>query len=524
MSLFIKDISASTLAPFMGSVDTGARSAPSSAMPIDSRHELTYTSWQKIVKNSRWLYANAGLPRRFFKATARYTVGGGICPIPDSGNVEFDKVLEDYFCNWADTPGLVDVHGQSSWWQMQKKALVRWMRDGDHFVAKVPHDDFVSSAGIRVLGLPRLQCMESHVVASANGGGYDGKDIDGYAWGIKYVGKRPSKYRIRVDSSADNRDLANHMDKDAGEMLWLVDLERVEEPRGVPWLHHGINSLVDIMDLTALEKHTQKLHSAVAAAIKRKIPSATKGATGTVTTEKRTPKGGDRRRVVAFDNFLGGAGILQLQLDEEFELKSSNRESSLFTGFIDHLVRDICEGFDVTPEIFWNITTLDGPSARLALEDAQNFFESLQDLLVTKFCVPIYLWVIARGVERGELVPPAGCNPYSAHWQGPAKVTIDQGREGELELSRLRSGCGTWAEFWNKRGKSGRKMVYARIDELADAMEYAASKKGPGHVDGVPFDYVMSLDKGGSGDPKDEGEARKSPAAKKPTKKTAKAA
>jgi hypothetical protein len=78
----------------------------------------------------------------------------------------------------------------------------------------------------------------------------------------------------------------------------------------------------------------------------------------------------------------------------------------------------------------------------------------------------------------------------------PPRSRSTQGKEGALELLRLQSGCGTWEEFWASRGKNGRKQVFKRIDEVAEAMAYAKSKKGPGYEDGVPFEYIMTMKPG----------------------------
>jgi capsid protein len=61
----------------------------------------------------------------------------------------------------------------------------------------------------------------------------------------------------------------------------------------------------------------------------------------------------------------------------------------------------------------------------LILEDANWFFEEVQDLMVYLLCKPIYTWVISRAILRGEL--PACKDPkwWRCHWQGPAKITID---------------------------------------------------------------------------------------------------
>jgi lambda family phage portal protein len=485
--------------PFMGASDTAGRTS-TAAMPIDTRREISYFTRMQLVRKSRWLFNNMGLVRRMVNGVAKFSIGTGISHIPITGNPEFDTILEDYFTDWADSHVLCDVRRKLSFWRMQKHVLRGMFRDGEAFALKAPAPDEQLVTGTTILGRPRVQWLETQIVGNLNNSVYD-KDPQGFREGILIDAYGAAdKYRL-IETSPESSVPTSTRIIDQSDILHIYDPERASQIHGLPWMYHGENSAIDILDLTALEKHAAKLHAAVAAAIKKRTADAGKsGFTGDLTKQRGTDAQG-KSRVIAFENFAGGAGILQMALDEEFQLFTSNRPSATFAGFIDYLVRDIAWGFGVSPEFIWAIAGLGGPNARMILEDAKWFFEEVQDLMVALFCKPIYMWVIARGIERGEIVVPADVlDPYACAWQGPAKVTVDQGKEGNLELERLKSGCGTWEEFWAMRGKNGKKMVRRRIDEIADAMKYAKSKTEAG-PEGVPFDYVIALNKGGDGGP-----------------------
>lgn len=486
-----------SMQPFMAVTDSPTRTNPS-GMTKDARRELTGFTRTQLVRKSRWLYNNMGLLKRMIKGVARYSIGSGITPIPDTGNDVFDAQLTTYFGNWADNSANCDVRNKLSFWRMQKAVLRGMFRDGDAWALKVIGQD-QSGTGLAVQPSQlRVQWLESHRIGNLMDSSY-GYDDKGYKDGVKTdLPGAATNYRILIDKNPKAMDLTGELLVDYSQMIRVYDPERAEHDRGVPWIHHGQNSCLDIMDLVALEKHAVKLHSALAAAIKKKTADASKtGFTGDLVKEKQPNRPGQAapQRLIAFENFMSGAGILQLGQDEEFDLFNSTRPSITFAGFIDFLVRDIAWGFGVSPEFIWSVAGLGGTNSRVILEDAKWFFEEIQDLMVHLFCQPIYMTVIAIGIERGELVVPAGIeDPYSCNWQGPAKVTVDQGKEGQLELERLASGCGTWEEFWAARGKSGRVQVKKRIDEIAEAMDYAKTKK-------VPFDYIVALNNGGDGTP-----------------------
>lgn len=498
---------------FVSAGDSGTRTS-TAGMPTDSRLELSAHTHSALLKKSRWLYNNLGIIRRFVDNVSMYTVGQGISPIPMSGNDEADEMLDNYFCRWADSRTTCDIAGRINYWRMQKTACRLMLRDGDVFALKVSESGPADS-GFFEMPIPRIQLVEAQGVGNLNYGFVDGRDEQGYRYGIKSDDyDAPVSYRFLSDTG-NTPDLRKGRVVGADNVLHIYDPTRLRQARGLPIFSTGGNSAVDIMDLTALEKHAAKIHAALAAAISSKSPDT--GMPGfTATVEKKKKKGTDgKTRVIGFENFIGGAGILKLSTDEKFELLTSNRDSLTFSGFIEYLIRDICAAGGFDSEFFWSTVGLGGPDARMVLENAAWIFQDLQDLLVMTFCDPIYKWVIARGIMRGELKLPAGCDPFSVAHQGPQKITVDQGKEGTLELERLRMGCATWEEYWAKRGKSGRKTVHRRIDELADAMDYAEKARGG---KGVPFDYVIALNKGGDGGASD-GEVAKTDGKPQPTKK-----
>jgi capsid protein len=496
-SLFATDpaFTSSSVVPFMGSLHSGTRTS-TAGMPTDTRKEATPYARKELIKKSRWLYNNMGIVKKFVNGVTKFVTGSGICPMPVTGNFEFDLQCEQYFCNWADYPQLVDTSRKLSFWRMQRNVLRSMFRDGDAFVLKAPHPDEEVIPGTKILGRPRLQWIEAQGVDNdLMHGGVD-YDKDGFREGIKHDDYyAPEFYKFLTDSGKNRLDLRGKARiEPASNVLHIFDNERAGQLRGIPWLYHGVNSAVDALDLIALEKHATKIHAAMAAAIKKRSGDAGKTGFSGDLEKKQKEMADGKTRVIAFENFMGGSGILQMALDEEFQLLTSNRPSMTFQGFIDYIIRDMAAGFGTSGEFIWTCMGLGGPNLRFVLEDNKWFFEEIQDLIVLTMLNPIYMWVIARGIERGDLVVPEGvADPYGVAWQGPAKITVDQGKEGNLELERLANGCGTWEEYWNARGKSGRRQVFKRIDEIHEAMKYAKEKN-------VPFDYVIALKKGGDGD------------------------
>lgn len=431
----------------------------------DSRKELTQQARQELVKKSRVLYNNLGVYKKFVNGLVKFSVGRGIVHIPATKDDNFNTLADDYFDTWALSGELRGI----PFWKLQKYMGRELVRDGDSLALKVDNGPGV------------LQWIDPLAVANLGwSSGYNGVDADGFRDGVlvNAVGQR-LEYSLLKDARPNAFDLSERERVPASAIIHAMDYERSTSIRGVPWVAHGQNSALDIMDLLAFEKIAVKLHGMVAASIKKKSGDAGKGGFGgDLLRVERTGNDG-KRSTVAYDNFAGGAAILNLNLDEEFELISSDRPNSTFSGFLDYLVRDMAAGLGVSFETFWNIAALSGPSARFVIEDANWLFEEVQDLIVDAICRPVYVWVIARAIVRGELPQPTDPQWWRCNWQGPAKLSIDEGRLGQLELEQINAGVGTEEIFWGKRGLTGSKMMRKRVDEIAAAMEYCKSKNVP---------------------------------------------
>lgn len=451
-------------------------------MPTDSRRELNFRSRIELVKKSRWLSNNLGIYRRFISGTSRYAVGCGIGAIPATTDEAWNKLADTHFDDWAGNPITADVRGKSPFYKLQKSLAASMLRDGDGFVIKIGNQDSTLPSGKVVPGLPQLQWIDSTAVSNRqNYSAMNGIDDEGFRDGVRSnpFGK-VAAYKVLQDSAPNLFDLnGNPLIVPANAVCHMYDPERATAIRGLPWAYHGMNSALDIMDAVSLEKAAWKLHATLAGSISKKSGDAGRGSfSGDLTRTAGTTTDG-KPKVVAYENFAGGAAILQLSLDEEFKLFSSTRPQGDFAEFVNFLVRDMAWGFGISPEFIWSVAGLTGPNSRLILEDANWFFEEVQDLIVYMLCRPIYTWVISRALIRGEL--PACKDPswWRCNWQGPAKITIDEGRIGQLELAQLDAGVGTREGFWGKRGKSGRKMMETRVLEIKEEMDFCKLHKVP---------------------------------------------
>jgi len=477
---------------FAGAGDSQTRTS-TVFMPTDSRRELYYQNRMEILKKSRWLFNNLGLLRRLVNGVARYSVGDGITPIPETTDLAWNALAQQYFDDWASNAILCDVQGKKTFWAMQKQAVKSMLKDGEFFAiqtagADAPDPNDPNNPEL-IPGRPQLQWVESQVVANAQGESPD-LNKDGFREGIKCNSlNRAQTYRVRRDKDVRLYDLADYSDVPAESMIHVFDSDRAGMVHGLPWAYSGVNSCLDMLDLNSLEKAAVKLHSTLAGSIKKKTADAGKrGFSGNLSRRKTVGKDG-KQVVTAFENFMGGAAILQLATDEEFNLLSSDRPASTWIGFMDYLVRDIAFGFGVSPEFIWNIAGIGGANTRFILQDSQWFFEEIQTLLIDLFCQRVYVWVIARAMKRKELPACKDTRFWAARWQAPAQITVDMSKDSAAIIERLKNGLTTWEDVYASLGQNATKVLDKRIEELKRTMDKCKAA-------GVPFSLLVQLDPG----------------------------
>ena len=443
--------------------------------PLDSRKEIRPEERRRLIKKSRSLRNNLGLVRRLINGTTRYSLGRGLIPSAATSDKDFNVAADAYFDRWAMST-LCDVSGRMNFYQMQRVICREMFTDGEVFAGQVKDSD----------DRCQLQLLKTERVGPAPGG----NALDPYEDGIECDAQNtPLSYGVL---SYDARGAVRRVNTSAEDVIHIYDPERIGQRRGLPWLYHGQNSLLDILDITAFEKAAVKLHSYFAAAITTptgKAPNGVRQRAAAATSSGDAAADAESRQ---YESFLGGAAIPVLKKGEEIKFFTSDRPSLTFAGFIDFLVRDIAWGFGVSPEFIWSVAGLGGANTRFILQDSEWFFDEVRQLLIDIFCQRVYSWVSANGILNSEL--PMSKDPlwHACNWQGPPSLTVDRGRDGRLFIELVKNGMMSRQDWWSALGKDGLKMRRAVIDELAEDISYCQEKS-------VPIGYYLQSMPGQSG-------------------------
>jgi len=442
-------------------------------MPMRQLREARPVDRQDAIKTSRFLRNRLGLVKALFENSARHATASGLSPSTDSGDKEFDLRTDDYFEAIA-SRRTFDCREEQTFYSMQGVLLPDMMCDGDAGAAKVRDENFQ----------PRVQLFPTEAIGNAG----PSTAQDGWREGIlrSAVG-RPLRYRVLKDPLPGQPSSSRYFDYGASEFMHIARFDRININRPMPWLAHGKESSIDILDLTALEKVAAKVNSYFAAVITTPTGEAPVGFEDAlleegdeVETEKADGTKETKRVSRVYGDFIGGGAIPILEEGEDFKPFVSNRPSVTFSGFIDWLINDIAWGFGVPPQFVWTVLGMSGPNARMILQQADWFFRHMQEILISTFCQPVWEGIVEDGLNRGKLkLPKPGANWRNVQWQGPQSMSIDKGRDGKLFETLVKSGMLSRAEWHEMSGKHGRRQRFRIMDEIAEDIAYCQEKKIP---------------------------------------------
>ncbi len=388
---------------------------PGSA-PRDSKLDLSPGVRSELVRRSRYLHRNSGFVRELVSNMAIYSTGDGIRPQAQSPNDDWNHRAEELFSRWAVR---CEITGRFSFEECQSLVCRGMDVDGEYFALKTRNG----------LGEPRIQLIETHRIGDSSDETFDGV-------GLAADGS-PIFYRLLEDTF--------HRDVPASSMLHIFEAESVSAVRNGPTIQHSINHVLDEMELLALEKHAVKDNADVARVLKTARGELDESGDFSVGEAEGTGPGSDPRQL---QKIIGGK-LVALKPDESLDSFESNRPSPTFTGFLQHLRRDSALG--VLPyEFAADSSSIGGAGVRLVVAKADRRFSFRQLVLINRFIEPVWAYVIADAISRGQL--PAQPGWWKISCTTPRRITVDAGREAQQNRADVEMGLKTLSQSFGELG------------------------------------------------------------------------
>jgi capsid protein len=412
-----------------------ARTRVDSPPPSDFKLEMNESTRLELVRLSRWLEKNNGFYKQIIRDGAIYSVGDGITLQCLGGDGEWQALVET---EWQQESISPEVTGRFSLLESVIIICETLDRDGEIFAIKTIED-----------GQPKFQIVETHRVSTPTKllGRKDVID------GIQYnkVG-RPVYYFVEQSNG--------HERIPAASMMHIYDPEHASAGRAYPPHQHAINNLRDEMDLLSFEKLAAKDNSRVSRILQTADPTPDIGDVGL-----GTPTTGPMQQTQpeVLSRSLGGVTAV-LAPNEKLVEHTPARPTAAFNGFIEHLRRDSIMG-GMPYEFVADPNKLGGSSARLVIAKAGRYVSRRQNVIITRFLAPYFVYWCGTKIANGTL--PSAKNWWRTDWQPPKPVTVDNGRDSAQAREDIKMGLRTPQDVFGEQGVNFERAMIQKAQALA---------------------------------------------------------
>ena len=294
--------------------------------------------------------------------------------------------------------------------------------------------------------------MEGHKVGNPEGvpvpeGMIDGVRFDSVGRIVSYNFLQPNKVSREIP---------------ANSVMHICEQDYSSGARGLPLLQHSWADIQSEDELLKLEMlavrndsdFTRVLHKQggfVAGQLKDEM--GTSGSNGETLARK-----------------LGGK-LAVLEPGESLGSLESKRPNGNFVSFLKAIQSDISRGS--IPYEFINPSEAGGAALRLIAAKSDRVFSRWQTILIERFIIPIYRYVIGTKIANGEL--PDSPDWWKVSCTTPKRLTIDAGRDAAQDRADVELGLLSMSELYAQRGLDLRTEMVKRakdfkfIKELAEA-------------------------------------------------------
>lgn len=438
---------------------------PVSASPNE---DINY-NLQVLRERSRTLYMQSPIAASAIKTNRTNVVGQGlrlntqinkdILRISPESAIEWQKRTEAEFNLWASSKQSCDAIGVNDFYSLQQLAITSWLLSGDAFcVFKMRKPTLLNPYELR-LHLIEADRISTPTINQKYGFGittdgrakngnliYDGVEIDKDGMIVAYYicnnYKKSITYTVESVNSKWQRIEAYGKETGTPNILHIMDAERPEQYRGVPYLSQVITTLRQTSLFTESELTKAVIQSFYTAFVLTDSPednpmNEADGLSGEV--EKTQ------------DEYELGAGNINfMKPGESIEFADPTSPNSSFEGFMKVMFRLIGSALEIPNELLLKEFSKSYSASRGALLEAWKAFRMRRDWLISDFCQPVYERWLDEAVAKGRIQAPGYFNDplirrawQGSVWEGPAPGMLDPTKEIEAEEKAIANGFST---------------------------------------------------------------------------------
>lgn len=440
----------------------------SSGSPAEDIDSNNYTLRQR----SRMLYMAAPIATAALKRMRTNIVGAGLRlkPAIDRETLgltqeqaeAWQRKVQAEFNLWASRKQACDATGVNTFYGMQQLIALAWPMSGDVF-ALVKREEPTPNEPYSL----RLHILEADRVRTPHGGEvqgivsnpmltgltttkldngntiHDGVEVNPSGKIVAYhiantypfeYGTEPTEF-VRVEAYGELTGLPN--------ILHIMDTERPEQYRGVPYLAQAIEPLLQLRRYTEAEITAAIVQSFFTAFVKTE--AGTTDLPGLV-----NEVGGEGVQEVSRDpnEYEMGPGTMNiLEPGEDVTFGSPTHPNTGFDTFVRALCEQVGACLEIPADLLMMSFNASYSASRAALLEAWKGFRMRRNWLTDDFCRPVYELWLTEAVARGRISAPGFLTDpiirqayLGSEWIGPSQGQLDPTKEVQAAIMAIEHG------------------------------------------------------------------------------------
>lgn len=452
---------------------------PNSSSPNE---DINYNN-RTLRQRSRMLYMSSPVATSAINTNRTKVVGVGLSLkasidretlglSPDEAR-DWQKKTELEFRLWAARKQNCDALGLNNFYGLQQLAMKSWLMNGDAFAllkraaptASNPYSlrihlieaDRVCTPDMYNRGMVSLGLTNGVVPEGKPGAGnriYDGVEVDrdGRVTAYHVCSVYPDE--ITADKKEWIRVTAYGAETGMPNILHIMDSERAEQYRGVPYLAQVIEPMLQMRRYTESELMAAIIQSFFTAWIETntdsgEIPFNEVGGGDINGIPSQNPE--ENNRSYSDSEYEMGPGtVLHLGEGETVKFGSPNIPTAGFDAFMKTICRMIGAALEIPSEVLLKEFNSNYSASRAAILEAWEAFRMRRTWFVDDFCQPVYELWLSEAIARGRLKAPGFFeNPLlreawsGARWIGPVQGSLDPQKEANASILLISHGLKT---------------------------------------------------------------------------------
>ena len=414
--------------------------------------------------------------------TLKATVDRDLLGLSPEAAKEWQHKAEMEFRLWGGKKQNCDALGLNNFMALQQLALKSWLMSGDVFVLvkrypATPLNPY--SMRLHVIEADRVSTptdfsggytyggfVDAVVPDGRPGAGhrvFDGVEVDKNGRVVAYYISNTYPHQITTEKQEWTRVPAYGERTGLPNILHIMDSERPDQYRGVPYLAPVIEMLLQLRRYTESELMAALVQSFFTAWIvtntdKTAIPTNEVGGGDIAGVPVENP---DTDNISHSDNEyeMGPGQVYHLGPDEDIKFGSPNVPTAGFDTFVKTMCKMVGSGLEQPYEVLLKEFNSNYSASRGALLEAWEAYKMRRVWLVDGFCQPVYELWLAEAVARGRIKAPgffddpllraAWCG---ARWIGPVQGTLDPKKEVEAAILQVHHGFRTHEQVARELG------------------------------------------------------------------------